>query len=451
MKRRILLGLIWSIGISPGAAALGEDSVRTRAEVNQEVIRTYAAVFLEQRDYVRAEDVIARYLFLSTEKGEEDLWFDLAGIQMIEGKFPEACHSYLKASDSKVRTLRLPALYGYAHCLNRVGRQEDSKKVLGILIREEGAEGNAGTRVLEMLESGFIRIREEFPPYAKRMKGQWRVSAAAGAGYDTNVLLLADSIAAGTAPSGRASSYIAPALQVGRVGRIFNDRFDSRLISIFTRYTNPEVSAFNSSYTRADFQVGSQQVRWGAFADAFFLNRSPFQLYSWTGGLSWSLKREDSANSTTSLEVPVQFQDFLLDAGDNVRTGGNAKIRYTKRYSRGPGELLSLQMALDSQYTKGRNYRMIGIGLPAFYMRPTPLLGRFGFLNTFTAELFGQYYYESDVKRRDLLLRAGAGILVSIAGEWNLSADVTVQKNLSSFDFARFSKELFSLQLSHPF
>ena len=434
-----------------GFSARAEDSLRTRAQVNQEVVRTYAAVYLEQRDYLRAEDVIAQYLFLSTETGEEDLWFDLAGIQMIEQKFPEACHSYLKASESKEKNLRFPALYGYAHCLNRVGRMEDAKKVLVILAREEAPEGNAGKQALQMIESGFIRLREEFPPYSRKMKGLWRVSAAVAGGYDTNVLLLADSIAAGTSASGRASSFLAPALQVGRVGRVFNDRFDARLISIYTHYQNPEVSAFNSSYTRADFQVGSRQVRWGVFADSFFLNRSPFQLYSFSGGLSWSLKREESSTSTTSLEIPIQYQNFLLDAGDNSRTGGDAKIRFTKRYSQGAGELLSLQIALDGQYTKGRNYRLFGVGLPAFYMHPTPFLGRFGFLSTFSAELFGQYFYESDVKRKDLLMRAGAGLLVSIGGEWNLSADFSVQKNLSSFDLARFSKEMVSLQLSHPF
>jgi hypothetical protein len=84
-------------------------------------------------------------------------------------------------------------------------------------------------------------------------------------------------------------------------------------------------------------------------------------------------------------------------------------------------------------------------------MRPTPLLGRFGFLSTFSAELFGQYFYESDVKRKDLLMRAGAGLLVSIGGNWNLSADFSVQKNLSNFDLARFSKEMVSLQLGHTF
>ncbi len=441
--------MVWFFGAFP--LAFAEDQARTRAQVNQEVVRTYAAVYLEQRDYVRAEDVIAQYLFLSTETGEEDLWLDLAGIQMLEGKFPNACFSYRKASDSRSRDLRLPALYGYAHCLNRVGRMEDAKKVLLILSREEAPEGNAGARALQLMESGFIREREEFPPYSKKLKGLWRVSAAVGGGYDSNVLLVADSIAAGTPPSGRASAFVSPALQVGRIGRIFNDRFDSRLISIYTNYLNPEVAAFNSSYTRADFQVGSQQVRWGVFADGFFLNRSPFQLYSWTGGLSWSLKREEDAHSSTTLEVPIQFQDFLLDAGENIRTGGDLKVRYTKRYSNGPGELLSLQIALDAQYTKGRNYRLFGIGLPAFYMRPTPWLGKFGFLSTFSAELFGQTFYESDVRRRDLLMRAGAGLLVSIAGEWNLSADFTVQKNLSSFDLARFSKELVSLQLSHPF
>jgi|GEM_PF-4830440 len=431
--------------------AAAESTGRTRAEVNQEVVRTYADVYLEQRDYLRAEDVIAQYLFLSNEKGEEDLWLQLADIRMIEEKFTDACASYFKASEAKEKSIRLQALYGYAHCLNRVQRGVDSKKVLDILIREEVPEGNAGAQVLSMMESGFVRPGEAFPPYSKKLRGLWRISGAVSGGYDTNVLLLADSIAAGTPASGKASAYIAPALQLGRVGRIFDDTFDSRFVSVYTHYLNSEVSAFNSSYNRMDFQVGSRQVRWGVFADGFFLNRSPFQLYSWTGGLSWALKREHTATESTTLEIPLQYQSFTLDAGDNRRTGGDAKIRLTRRWSSGPGELLSLQMNVDSQFTLGKNYRLVGIGLPAFYMRPTPVLGALGFLSTFSAELLGQVYYQSDVKRRDLLMRAGTGILVSVGGNWNLSADVTVQKNLSSFELARFSKEIISIQLNHPF
>ena len=127
MRHSFALLMVIFSGWVPGAAQ-AQEMGRTRAQVNQEVVRTYAAVYLEQKDYVRAEDVINQYLFLSTEKGEEDLWFQLAEIQMIEGKFPDACHSYFKASEIKRdQGDRLQALYGYAHCLNRVGRTEDSK------------------------------------------------------------------------------------------------------------------------------------------------------------------------------------------------------------------------------------------------------------------------------------------------------------------------------------
>ena len=271
---------------STGRAA-EEEPVRTRTDVNHEVVRTFAGFYLEQKDYLRAEEAISRYLFLSNEKGEGDLWQELGDLQMTQSKLPAACHSYqMAAGDAKDKAGRMRGLYSQARCLNRVGRIEDSKKVLARMAVEEPGITNAGSRVLELLQSGYIKRYEDFPAYGANLRGQWRINAAIGGGYDSNVLLVADSVAAGVPASGKASSFYTPALQAGRVGRIFGDYYDSRLVSVYTLYTNPEASAFNSSYTRGDFQVGSGPVRWGVFGDAFFLNRSPFQLYSYSGGLS---------------------------------------------------------------------------------------------------------------------------------------------------------------------
>jgi hypothetical protein len=272
-----------------------------------------------------------------------------------------------------------------------------------------------------------------------------------GFGFDSNVLLLADAIASGTSTSGKGSYFISPAVQAGHYGRIFNDNYETRCLALFTDYLNAEVSSFNSAYSRADFQVGSGPVRWTAFGEAFFLNRSPFQLYSYTGGLSWALKKSSTPTHTTTLEVPVQFQKFLLDSGDNDRSGGDLKVKVTKRWATDSNQLLSLQMNWDGQISTGKNYRLIGLGLPAFFMTELPLIRKLGLLNTFTAEIWSQYYFQSSDHRKDLLLKAGLGIARAIGTAWNLSFDYSAQKNLSSFDSARYSKEVLTLQVSRSF
>jgi tetratricopeptide (TPR) repeat protein len=165
--------LILNVWANPGFA---QDVPRTRTDVNQEVVRTYAEIYLEQRDYVRAEEAIARYLFLSSEKGEGQLWQELGEIQEIQFKWVEACHSFqMAAADAQDKDGRLLGLYTQAQCLNRVGRVEDSQKVLAQMVKEESGITNAGERVLELIQSGYVRRNEGFPPYGANVRGQWRV------------------------------------------------------------------------------------------------------------------------------------------------------------------------------------------------------------------------------------------------------------------------------------
>ncbi|NDG85116.1 MAG: hypothetical protein EBX52_08800, partial [Proteobacteria bacterium] len=325
-----------------------------------------------------------------------------------------------------------------------------SRKVLAQMASEEAGLTNAGSRVLSLLQSGYIKRYEEFPPYGTNLRGQWRINAAIGAGYDSNVLLVADSVAAGISAAGKASSFYSPALQVGRVGRIFGDYYDSRLFSVYTLYTNPEAAGFNSSYTRGDFQVGSGPVRWGLFGDAYFLNRSPFQLYSYSGGLSWAVKFEQSRSRLTTLEVPIQYQSYLLDSGTNDRTGADAKIKISKRWSDG-SSLALMQLVFDGQYSLGRNYRSGGVSLPAFFIAEIPVFSWIGLQNTFSYEVTARYFFQSETARRDLFLKAGTGLTRNFGQTWNFSFEVSGQKNLSVLETARYSKLLFTAQLNHQF
>jgi hypothetical protein len=269
-----------------------------------------------------------------------------------------------------------------------------------------------------------------------------------GSGYDSNALLLAESVAANTAASGRGGFFLSPSVQGGKVGRFLGDRYDSRFLMQSTTFLNPEVSSFNSFYSRGDFQVGSGPVRWGAFADVFFLNREPFQLYGSSAGFNWSARTRLGHDSMTVWEVPLQYQVFPLDQGENRRNGWDVKTKVKKLWWGKWFETLSLQMIADFQWTEGRNYRLLGVSLPGWMTMSLPGFRSLGILNTFSAETTAQYFVQSDAGRRDAFLRMGTGLSRGFGPDWLLSAEYSAQKNLSNLDSARFSKEIVIVQLS---
>jgi hypothetical protein len=127
-------------------------------------------------------------------------------------------------------------------------------------------------------------------------------------------------------------------------------------------------------------------------------------------------------------------------------------LRATYRALRGDGiGSFVTQFTLDNQYTKGSNYRLTGLTVPVYYTIALPGLIRARLINTFMAELSGQYYWQSDVSRKDLAVRAGAGMIWKASDEWNLRIDYSYFKNLSTIESARYTKNVFSLMLSHDF
>ena len=162
------------------------------------------------------------------------------------------------------------------------------------------------------------------------------------------------------------------------------------------------------------------------------------------------MKFEHSRTRLTTIEVPVQYQNFPLDSGNNDRTGADAKIRISKRWTNG-ADLVLMQLIFDGQYSLGRNYRIAGVSLPAFFLLDLPVFRWIGLQNSFSYELTGQYYFESTEARKDLFLKAGTGLTRNIGQTWNLSLEVSGQKNLSVLETARYSKLLFTAQLNHQF
>jgi hypothetical protein len=167
-------------------------------------------------------------------------------------------------------------------------------------------------------------------------------------------------------------------------------------------------------------------------------------------GASYALIRQMSSTQTQTFEVPIQYQKFALDTAgsDNDRTGVDAKLKYFRRWMNSVLGVLSIGATGDLQWSKGKNFRYIGLNLPVNYMTDLPGIREFGIYNTATIDLIGQDYFQSTTSRRDLLAKVGLGLQKTIEQTWNVAVDVSQTKNLSTVESARYSKLLFSVQLS---
>ncbi len=346
------------------------------------------------------------------------------------------------------------ALYLFADCLNRGNMQNEAMRVLSEISKSAGGVADVASRTLEMFRTGELRQGQPLPPYVESTRGMLRVSAAFGVGYDTNVLLLDEVVAANVPAKNRGSLFLNPAAQVGYLGKLWGKNFDSRYLVSFTDYTSAETKSFNSLYQRADFLWGSGEQRWGVFGETLFLNRDPFRLYDWMGGVSWNQRRKLSRNEFFDLEIPIRYQAYPLDSDGlaaNDRKGEGIQIRGRYRNMTSDHTMILAQVAIDTQVTSGSNYRETQLLLPFYWTFELPGLRSVGLVNSVQAEADGQWYWSSDVKRKDLNLRAGTGLIRRWGKGWNTTLDYTHYKNFSNVDAAKYSKDTFLLMVSHDF
>ena len=282
-------------------------------------------------------------------------------------------------------------------------------------------------------------------------RGQLRVSAALGVGFDTNVLLVEEDVAQNTSVSDRGSFFLNPAAQVGYVGKAFGTVVDTRYVVSFTDYMSASAKSYNSLYQRADFIWGAGEQRWGVFGDVLFMNRSPFQLYDWTGGVVWIQNHKIDSKSAWDLEIPLRYQSFPLDANSgavNDRTGEGLTVKVRYRSAINQAESWTVQANLDQQFAKGSNYQLTALSVPAFWALYLPFFRNFDLMNTFTAEIDTQYYWAASPNRRDMTLKGGLGLIRRFGTGWNTSLDYLFSKNLSTVTAARYTKEVIALSIS---
>jgi hypothetical protein len=426
-------------------SVLAQETQKTKIDTNREVVHTYVQFYLDQKDWAKAEQMINGYL--QQDQADPLLWTWLGTAQIEQQKFAQACYAFQKSSTLQpTLTAQQRALYQLADCLQRGGKAREAE---AILRRTDFAE-----EVIDLLHAGTIQPGQPLPPLPQELRSHWRLSGALGFGYDTNVLLVEEDLASQTPNNQKASPFVNPAFQAGYVGRLLGFDVDSRYLAAFTDYTSADAKSYNTLYQRADFVFGSGQNRYGFFAETLFMNRDPFQVYLWDTGVSWIHTLKQTDTESWVLEAPIRYQYYPLDTNlgaDNNRAGGDLQLELNYRSSLGESGFFINQFILENQYTSGRNYRLTALTIPVTWGLALPFFEKFGLVNTFNASVDGQYYYQSDFGRRDLLAKGGAGLVKKIGDRSNASLDVSYLKNLSSVEDARYSKAIISMFLSHDF
>ncbi len=448
---RVSFVLVWLMFNSITASA--QQAERTKADTNREVALTYAQVYLEQKLYEEAETVLQTSLKNDGQDGSVLNYLGL--VQLLEQRYAQACYSFQTASIVfKEMQDQIYALYNLADCMHRGGRREDAVRVLRDLEQKEIGISNSAERALELIDGGVIGMNGALPPYAKKARGRFRLGGTLSSGYDTNVLLIEESISTGTPLSDRGSFYVTPGLQLGYLGSVRRTVMDVRLVSAFTNYFTQEVNSFNNLYNRLDVLFGSGNSRWGLFGDMVLLNNSGFGVYNYDGGLTWQWTRKYGANDVMTIETPLRYQKFILTEGvteDNDRTGADLLVRANYRSQWSDSDYWSVTGNLDNQYSIGKNYRLTSVSIPLSLGVSLPLLDRLGLVNTFNAEVGGQFYWQNDLGRRDWWVRGGAGLIAPFFRDWSFILDYYFLKNNSTVNAATYSKGVFSILLSRDF
>lgn len=430
-------------------------SAQTKSDTNREVLRTYARVYLEQRRYSAIENMLAPYL--KDDEGDVALWNYLGLAQMEIPRYPQACQSLEKAKALSVKIEdKLYTTYNLADCYNREKRDGPSKEQLQEIVDLRGELSESAGGILNLMQRGSIRPGHSLPPLSKSVpKGQWLVSGAMAVGFDSNVLLIEEGVIGSLSLGDHASSFVTPAVQAGYRGIWGEHRFESRYLASFTNYWSDAAKGFNSFYQRADLRIGSGPIQWGMFADVLFLNRNPFQLYNYDIGGSWNHTRKIDETHAWTYEIPVRFQKFVLDGNlneDNDRTGGQFELRAIYRALRGDGiGSFTTQFVLENQITKGKNYRMSGLSIPFYYALSLPAFSEYDLINTFSGEFSGDWYWQSNNHRKDVSWRFGTGLIRKLMNSWSATFDYYFFRNVSTVGSADYSKDVFSLMVSHDF
>ena len=416
-------------------------------ETDREIARTYTIFYLHQKDYSSAMETLQEHLLADPEDSEG---WNFLGLLNLESKKPAvAAEAFKKAAALAKTNLRGLYLYNQADALARAGDVKNAKVALQQAATESVVQASANDAI------GKIRAGKPLPQVQINNPGTWKGSFAVQGGYDSNVLLFPTSVQATSVGTGSASPYLVPALQAGYRRDSGEKLLETNAVAAFTYMTKSTAQAFDNLYSSASVDWGdspglakSVLTSFGDEAGLAYLNNNGFRFYDWSNTVRGRAIFWRTLSSQTELELPVVYQKFAVDIGDdpaNDRSGVGVGPTLTHRHFFG-ANLVSAGFQYQKFFAKGVNYRANTFTLPVTYFRRNLLWGLNGTAGT-EGSLIN--YTESTFGRRDKFMKFSVGLSQHFSGSWAMALDYSYRKNFSNIDAAQYDKHMVGLTVSY--
>jgi tetratricopeptide (TPR) repeat protein len=410
-------------------------------ESNREIARAYANFHLEQKDYPSAVRVLRDHIQGDPE--DHGAWNVLGLAYLLANQPKYAADSFAGAARRTKGEQQAIYLYNHADALARAGDVAGARKSLESATLDDRVAPSARAAI-EGLAAG-----QPLPPLRLGGEGAWRLLASVGSGYDTNVLLVSDSNLATAETTGTNTGFVTPALQLQYSKPGESRDFTFAGAASFTHQLKEEARTYNglSSSLSADWAGGDDSdhpvTGFGDSLEVSYLNTNGFLFYNWTNSLRWRAALRHGPAAETELELPLRYQRFLVEDGDDLaddRTGFGVRPAVTHRRYFAPG-YLTAQLIFEKHLAKGTNYRANGFTLPLSWTQRRLL----GLWTVLEVEAGYVRYYASANDRTDKLGRASLTFTRRLARRIVATLDYTFRRSISTVDSAQYGKHALGL------
>jgi Tfp pilus assembly protein PilF len=429
-------------------SALAQPVAKTRVDVNREVTQTYASIYFEVGDYVRAERLLTEQVQIDPTDGVS--WNLLGLAQLERGSLTQALYSFKQAVLHASGETKRTALYNIADVQSRGKKEDAARQTLNRLLRVEGAEQAARHALKEM------RTGRPLPPYEDDQRKRQSLSGTFGSGYDSNVLLFSESTLQPSDITQGGSAYLSPSLQYARIDSVGKRDLETRALASYTQYLDQASQSFNSLFGRIEGQFGSvadEHLGYhdavGMSLDATALNlNGALGLFNAVGGLRYRAILRSERTWEWWFEAPLRYQYFRGEvAGEDIRSGPGAQVAIGQRRVIGPMVLFAKVLG-DTVLTTGDNFRAWSIGLPVTVAFP---LTNLGLALQLGGDVLFTDYYKNSSDRADTSYGGFFGVSRAFWGGIQAMLEYRFRRNASTLDVATYRKHQVGLYLSYDF
>ena len=421
---------------------------------NQEIAQTYATHYMHQGQLEDAIDVLRQQITADPKDTSSE---QLLGLIALERQIWSLAQRSFESVIRKTHgTDQQIARYYLAQSIVPQGKVDQAIQILAAL-RSDPFIGDSAHEAYDRLKSGS----REFPLLSVTPESSWQAGIDLLAGYDSNVLLVADANLAAQTDTHTASPYTTIAGRWMRIQpRNANRSWMYGLNGSFTGYTVAEAKDFNTLSGAISFDSVPGQATllaravthsYGMEFSGSYLNTSGYQFFNWTDSLRYRGLWRMSSTQQLDWELAIRYQKYstasVSDTTLNDRSGPGLRPRLNYQARLGKG-VFSTGLQYEQNFAIGTNYASrtwgvpVGYALPALFWKTTLSVN---------ADFNSIAYAQSTTNRADNNYGGGVSLGRLIGKSFMLSSFYSYRRNSSNVDSAQYKKHSIALGASYVF